>query len=299
MSSGGSLVLREYSDYRSYLRDWFESRKALRPGFSYRRFSALLGLKSPNFMQLVISGQRGVSAEVANRLCRVMGLRGAERTYFLALVEHDGFAGACAGGAHTRGAEAGGSAGSAAGEAEREAAKALLIARRRLVTSHLERVKEIIVSEWYHMLVRELVCLPSFEPTGAYVSRALNGLISEEEAANSLKLLMEVGLFIRGEDGRWQTRDAALDTGNFVFARSTYERAHAGTLKAWASALDRLNPSEQELGLLHVPIASEKIPELRERIRRFQDELIGWLCEEKNPDRVVQVGTYLIPFDKI
>ncbi len=270
-------LLRTYTDYRAYLRDWYESRKSLRPGFSYRRFSALLGLKSPNFMQLVISGQRGISRDVAEKLCRVMQLKGPERTYFLSLVEFD-------------------QAENCAEDRER-AEKALLVARRKLVTSHVEEVKEIVVSEWYHMLVRELVFLKTFEPTGQFVARALNGLIGEEEAARSLNLLREAGFLVQ-ENGRWVAKDVAVDTGDFVFARALIEKSHRETLKAWAENLARLNPREQELGLLHIPINSAKIPELRERIRKFQDEMIGWLCEETEADRVVQLGTYLIPFDK-
>ncbi|RYZ67000.1 MAG: TIGR02147 family protein [Proteobacteria bacterium] len=274
----GPRLLRSYADYRSYLLDWFEQKKISRPGFSYRRFSEVLGLKSPNFMQLVISGQRGISADVADKLCKQIGLKGAERTYFLSLVERDQ--------AKTE-------------EDRRLADKHLLAARKKLVTSHLDEVKQIVVSEWYHLLVRELVFLPNFKMDGDFVSRSLNGLISESEATKSLQLLVEAGFLVKKEDGAWAAQDVAVDTGDYTFTRASMSKHHGDTLVAWGKNLETLNPKEQELGLLHIPIASEKIPELRDRIRKFQDEIIGWLCEEKAPDRVVQLGTYLIPFDKI
>ncbi len=228
-------------------------------------------------MQLVISGQRGVSSDVAEKLCKVIGLKGAERSYFLGLVEREQ---------------------ATDNDTRKQAEKALLTARRKLITTHLDEVKEIVMSEWYHMLVRELVFLPSFEPTGCFVSAALNGLISDVEADRSIRLLLEAGCLVRDASGKWQAKDVALDSGDYTFKRHVMEKHHGDTLVAWGKNLANLNPTEQELGLIHIPIASDKIPELRERIRAFQDEIIGWLCEEKNPDRVVQLGTYLIPFDQ-
>ena len=49
-----------------------------------------------------------------------------------------------------------------------------------------------------------------------------------------------------------------------------------------------------ERGLLNIPISGTRLEALRERIRAFQDELIGWLQDEREPDRVVQLGLYLI-----
>jgi hypothetical protein len=52
------------------------------------------------------------------------------------------------------------------------------------------------------------------------------------------------------------------------------------------------------LGLLHIPIHKNKLPEFKRRIRQFQDEIIGWLQDEKEPTQVAQLGTYLIPVTK-
>lgn len=104
-------------------------------------------------------------------------------------------------------------------------------------------------------------------------------------------------LIAQDANGKWLSTEKVLDTGDTTFGRSAMAEHHMATLKMWSENLARFSVTEQELGLLHIPIASGKIPELRQRIRDFQDELIGWLMSESNPDRVVQVGTYLIPFD--
>jgi hypothetical protein len=53
--------------------------------------------------------------------------------------------------------------------------------------------------------------------------------------------------------------------------------------------------SECDLGQINIPINAEKIPELKSRIQLLQDEIIGWLQDEKKPTQIVQLGTYMVP----
>lgn len=268
-------ALRNYQDYRHFLRDWFAHKKTLRTGFSYRRLSQVLGLKSPNFFHLVLSGQRNLSPELAKSLAEYLCLSVRERNYFLALVRKE----------------------TARGEASlAEAEKARRVALRKLITSPMSRMQEEVFTRWYHMLVRELVFVKGFEPSGEYISAKLNRVVSVKEAEESLALLLRTGFLVPGDNGKLKAAEPVLDSGNTVFSRETMQKHHGETLKVWGEHLKELSPAEQELGLLHIPIRSERIPELRARIRRFQDEVIGWLESERDADRVVQLGTYLVPF---
>jgi uncharacterized protein (TIGR02147 family) len=236
----------------------------------------MLGLKSPNFLQLVISGQRNLSLEMAARLARLMHLTQPERAYFLSLMQIEIAKG---------------------NEAKAEAERDRQIALRKLVSSPLTRLQEKVFSRWHHMLVRELVFLKDFEPSGEYISRHLNGLLSPVEGEESLQLLLKLGFLKHGKNGKLEAAEPVIDTGDSTFTHTCMQKHHGETLVTWGKNLAKLNSAEQELGLLHIPIASEKMPELKTRIRRFQDEIIGWLQSETNADRVVQLGTYLIPFD--
>ncbi len=271
-------LINNYVSYRKYIIDWFNFKKKHRVGFSYRRFSNLLGLKSPNFMQLVLSGERNLSPELANKTAIKLGLTPDQQKYFLAMVQFEQ---------------------SKNSEEQIELEKIMLVEKKKLITSNLEKARYEILSCWYHMLVRELVFLPNFEPSGDFISKALNGLISKDEADNSFKLLVEAGFIKMDDKGIYRSVEASIDTGDLTFSRSLMQTVHAQTLLAWGSNLEKLGPVEQELGVLHIPISTQKLPELRDRIRKFQDELIGWLCDENNPDRVIQVGTYMIPFSNI
>ena len=75
-SAAESPEVFEYLDYRKYLRDFYASRKRGGRGFSYRAFSRRAQLQSPNYLKLVIEGQRNLTGPMANRFATACGLDG-------------------------------------------------------------------------------------------------------------------------------------------------------------------------------------------------------------------------------
>jgi hypothetical protein len=75
-----------YLDYRAFLRDYYQARKAAGRGFSYRSFSRRAGLKSPNYLKLVVDGARNLSTDMAARFAAACGLLDDEQCYFVDLV---------------------------------------------------------------------------------------------------------------------------------------------------------------------------------------------------------------------
>jgi hypothetical protein len=75
-----------YLDYRAFLRDYYRARKAAGRGFSYRSFSRRAELRSPNYLKLVIDGDRNLSADMARRFAAACGLQGEAQRYFSDLV---------------------------------------------------------------------------------------------------------------------------------------------------------------------------------------------------------------------
>lgn len=68
---------------------------------------------------------------------------------------------------------------------------------------------------------------------------------------------------------------------------------HATMMRKWAENIEKLGFENQALWVLKLPLPREKIPELQEKIRQFQDEIIGWSQDFSNCDDLIQLGTYL------
>lgn len=81
-----TLDVFEYTDYRVYMKTFYEEKKRSPGSFSYRRFSKIAGNASPNFVKLVVDGQRNLTVENIHKFAVAMGLEGLEHDYFVALV---------------------------------------------------------------------------------------------------------------------------------------------------------------------------------------------------------------------
>lgn len=84
--------LSAYTDYRVFLKDFYEFKRRatkgdLRP-YSYATFAAAADIKSPNYLKLIIEGQRNLSADMAKKFARALGLDKNDSEEFLALVDY-------------------------------------------------------------------------------------------------------------------------------------------------------------------------------------------------------------------
>src|SRR5690606_4572701 len=75
-----------YHDYRSFLADFYDAKKRRTQGFSYRAFSRAAGLGAPNYLKLVIDGQRNLTPTMAQRFASTCGLGREACEYFGVLV---------------------------------------------------------------------------------------------------------------------------------------------------------------------------------------------------------------------
>lgn len=265
-----------YSDYRRFLTDAYAFKKRSRAGVSFRALAARAGFRSPNYLQLVMKGERNLSNDSAARVAKAFGLKGAEKAYFESLVARDNAANP--------------------GDQER-AEKRVLGSAKRLMTREIHQAQAEVLARWYLLPLRELVFLPDFEADGAWMAARMRGLVTARQAEEGLATLIRAGFLVE-KKGRLVACDPVIETqpDGFDFYRVLV--SHQETLTTWVKALEGLKADERELGLINIPISSARLPEFKQRIRAFQDEIIGWLQDEKDPDQVVQLGTYLIPLTR-
>lgn len=264
--------IQNYSCYRRFLIDFYNYKKHLRSGFSYRRFSALVGFKSPNYFQLLMKGERNLSTEMAESVAEAFCLKTHEVTYFISLVKQEN---------------------SKSQEELLEAQKEGLVALKKLVSKQISTQSNIL-SNWYNLVIRELVFFEDFEPSAEYVTNKTSGIINIKQAQEALDLLIKGGFLIQKE-GQWVAEDPVLDTGDNLFSIHHIQKLHSESLKVWSDRVTKAPQDFQELGLINIPLSKDKIPELKQKMRKFQDEIIGWLHAENKADTLVQLGVYMIP----
>lgn len=266
--------VENYEDYRRFLSDFHRFKKSVHSSWSYRLFASRSGISSPNYLQLVMQGKRNLSEEKASNVAKAMGLESAEAEYFVSLVRITN---------------------ARSPEEEMQAYKEGLRALRKLKTTEMTQAQSKILDEWYYMTIRGLVELNDFEYSGSWVSRKLYEIISEDQALEALSTLEKSGFIEQDKDGNWRTSDPILDTGAEGYHKLKVNHYHKEVLKALSDSIEKVESPHRAYGMLTLPIRKEQLNELNKRVHQFQDEIIGWIQSEENPDTLCSLGTYLIP----
>ena len=179
-----------YLDYRAYLRDWFEARKAANPRFSHRAFVRRVGQKSPSLLSDVIARRRNLTPELTAAFATAMKLDDEDQRFFADLVALD----------------------QATSADERNEAFTRIAATRRFREARqVEGDSFRYVAEWYYPAIRELAAREDFVDDPAWVARQLHPNITAAKARVALQALKDLGMLVE-EGGRWVQAEGAVVT---------------------------------------------------------------------------------------
>lgn len=233
-------------------------------------------MRSPNYLKLVIDGQRNLSVDLAHRLGEACGLRDDALSYFCALV------------AFNQGKTA----------RERELHYQTLQSFRRFRASHkLDAAQSAYHSAWYIPAIFELCARRDFHADPAWIAKTLLPSISPSQAREALSVLEALGLLVRDADGKLSQSNHVVETpegplGHHVvtFHRTMMERA--------AEALDRVPREEREIASLTLCLSEANMAELKREVEQFRQSLVARYQADADPERVVQLNFQLFPLSK-
>jgi uncharacterized protein (TIGR02147 family) len=268
--------ISKFSNYRLYLREMFEHLRATKKSFSHRGFAKQAGIKSSNYIMLVIQGKRNLSPEMSESIAKALKLDENEFAYFVSMV--------CLESATSL-------------SEKKDAEQKLLRSRSPLMTQSIEIAQKEVLADWWHLTIRELVTFPDFQELGDWIAQKLWGRISADCARDSLSLLLHSGYLRRKSDGHLEQSNPVIQTKAHTSTKEVLE-THRKTWQNWHTWLPQIPEQQRELVLLNIALDAEKIPEFKGRIKQFCNEIIGWLHSEEKPTQIVQLGCYLMPVSK-
>lgn len=267
-----------FLDYRRYLAAVYDARKSSR-GFSFRAFSKLAGFSSPNFLKLVIDGERNLSSQAATQVAHGLNLHGHALEYFKVLV--------------------------AMNQTPHDTERVALLARLQALMPHGRR-REIgaegvqYLSSWLYPVIRDLIAADDFREDPYWISRRLRGRVGAEEARNAINFLLQHGYVRRNGAGRLEAADDVVLSTDEV--RSLAVRSyHRSMLGEAIEALSTVKVEEREYGALTVGIPRSALPELKGRIKAFRKELHTWIMSQGvlatpvGESEIIQINIQMFP----
>ncbi len=261
----------KYLDYRQFLADLYELKKAR--GYSYRAFSRAAGLGAPNYLKLVIAGQRNLTAAMAKRFAAAAGLQADGATYFEHLVGFN----------------------QAKTLEQRNASYAQLAAFRRYRQAHrLEHAQAAYHSKWYLPAIRELCGSPEFRADPRWVAATLRPAIEPAQAKQALELLLELGLLQRDASGQLHQADPVVSTGAET-RNMNVRNYHAEMMRRATEAMELFAASERDLSSLTLCVGEPALAQIKQRIVEFRRELLELAEREPQRSQVLQINFQLFP----
>jgi uncharacterized protein (TIGR02147 family) len=259
------VVVYDFLSYRAYLRAYYEAAKQKRPSFSYRMFSKLAGLRSPNFLKLVIEGDRNLGPESIPRFAEALGLSAEEAEFFADLVAFE----------------------QAQSLADKNRAFERIAASRRFRQARrIDGELFAYLAHWYNPAIRELAARDDFQEEPRWIAAQLRPRITPTEAAESMKLLLSLGLLVRDDaTGRVVRGEPTLTTEHEV--RSLGAAAfHRQMLERAAQSIESVPRELRDLAALTVCVSPETAALVKERIHQFRESLTE-LCDSDTQGSIV------------
>jgi uncharacterized protein (TIGR02147 family) len=261
-----------YSDYRQFLKDYYDRNKASHPGFSYRLLAQRAGINSSSYFKFVIDGKRNLSQKTLIKICQALRLKEKEAEYFESLVFFN----------------------QSRTPAEKSIffEKMLSLQKYRNVP-HIKKNQLEFFQEFHHCVVRELVTMRDFSDDFAYLGKMVTPPISAAKAEASVKLLLELG-FLGLVDGKYVQVDPVLSTGP---AAQDFQviRWQIRMMQLAIETFERSRAEERTISSSTMGVSRATFDLVVNKIRDFRAHLMEVVSRDENPERVYQLTIAAIP----
>lgn len=269
----------DYVNYREYLKDYYERKKTECGYFSYRYFSNKAGFSSHNVLKLVISGERNIAVKSIEKYISALGLSEREGEYFRTMVMFN----------------------QAKNDKDsRFYYEELMKQKEGAEGTFLSELQFRVYSEWYHLVIREIVHLIDLplEVDFREIARIITPKVSPVAVADSFELLERLELIKRGDDGFWKQCDQGIKTMPEV--KSQAIRMHNRRMIQLAEeAIARFEPPYREISGMMLTLSPEMYNRIKKKIQDFKDEILTDVLSDSEPaKKVCQLNFQLFPVVK-
>lgn len=152
----------------------------------------------------------------------------------------------------------------------------------------------IVVSEWYHLAILEVMKLRDFEPTVKWVSQRLK--VNSHQIKMAMERLQRVGILEIDSLGKWVDKMDGFTTHYQKDKTSEAKRRYQKQLLE--KSIESLQMDDFEIrdhSSTTMAIDVKDIPKAKEEIKNFRRRLSGVLENTKKPNEVYQLQISFYP----
>lgn len=269
----GRPQIQKYLDYRDFLKDWIEWRRAKDSGFSQRVFAreAGLPLSSSSLLPAVLKGRRNLSQNLRVQFAAALKLGDRDSQYFELLVQFN----------------------QAKSMEEKNHFFSQLAKFRTSRAQILQETQMEFFSKWAYSAVRNYFGMDSRQANPAVIGQKLLPKVPATEVQEAIRLLLELGLIKKTANG-YTVSDKHIFTSKDVQAKSARDHLKELT-RMGMEVLDQVPPESRQYNALMFTISPAGFQTVKERIRSFMEELREIIDRDQGEDRIYSMTLQLFP----
>ena len=262
--------IHSYLDFRQFLRERFRQLKKTGKA-THRSLSKKAGFSSPNFLKLVMEGERNLSERSIVQVAKAFELNEREAEFFAALVRFN----------------------QAKGLEDKEALyQEMKLRRPDLSLQRLEHSQFEYLKDWHTVAIREMVALEGFHEDPDWIAERLGGRVSPAQVRRSLKLLTRLGLLVRDDEGTLRSNQAPLSSGDEVSSLAAY-RFHQGMIEQAKRALRQTPAEKRDISSVTLAVSAEALKKVKRKIQAFRKEILALSEGDGKAEAIYQMNIQL------
>ncbi len=267
----------EYTDYRKFLRDYYEEARKKNPAFSYQVFSRKAGIKSRGFLYNAVHGRRSLSMSHVFALSQAMHFNRYESEYFENLVAFN---------------------------------QASTLKERNYFYERLSSIKtngpkawkpQIIRNEQFEYysklhygVVRSIIDMHGFDGDYEALSKMVWPRITPAQARSAIELLEKLGFIKKQKNGNYEVTNKSIATEPEVVSLAVLN-FHKQSAALALRTIEEMPREERNFSGCMLGISKQSYERICEEIRVFRSRLLQIAEDDQKADTVYQLNFQLFP----
>lgn len=271
---GELMDLFAYTDYRVYLREFYENRKESNPIWSYRFMATRLEM-DPGQLVKILQGKLHLPQRALGAAIKLCGLDARQAAFFEELVRF--------------------SRARTADESSRSYER--LNALRGVPSGALSQDQADYYRSWHHTVVRALLGMAPFRGDWETLGALCMPPLTPDEARSSVELLERLGIVVRDDHDVLSLSNAHITPGAGVPVEAV-RKFQRDTLDLAKRALEAIPREEREISTITMALAESDLTLVQGWVQDLRRQVQALADGTREPDRVYHLNVQLFPVAK-
>jgi uncharacterized protein (TIGR02147 family) len=267
--------LFNYTDYREFLKDHYESRKKDDPHFSHRYIAAKVGFDSGYFTK-IIQGKRNISFKMISKFAQFLNLKMKETEYFESLVLFN----------------------QAKSFSEKKRYLEKIMSFKKTDAAVLGRHQYELFDKWYYLAIREILAFYQFRGNYSELAHMTVPEIKPKEAKKAVAVLEKAGLIQRNDSGAYERIEPVWTTGSEVHSVALVN-LHRAMADLGKESFDRFGRDKRSMSTLTLSVSEREYKIIEEEIEAVRIKILSLARSCEKPDRVYQCNFNTFPLSRL